>query len=111
MRKTDFCQGENKGADQLRGNRDADQYLCRHGSYELHHSNSISCILWMSGKPPLREYQRIKALSCLKTYISQAQCPGCSKSLLDTKLKQLDLLNMKTIICNLLQCQDLRVTA
>ena len=25
MRKPDFCLGENKGADQLRGNREADQ--------------------------------------------------------------------------------------
>ena len=28
MRKPDFCIGENKGADQLRGNREADQRLC-----------------------------------------------------------------------------------
>ena len=28
MRKPDFCLCENKGADQLRGNRDADQRLC-----------------------------------------------------------------------------------
>ena len=27
MRKPDFCLGENKGADQLRGNREADQRL------------------------------------------------------------------------------------
>ena len=28
MTKPDFCLGENKGADQLRGNREADQRLC-----------------------------------------------------------------------------------
>ena len=28
VRKPDFCRGENKGADQLRGNREADQRLC-----------------------------------------------------------------------------------
>ena len=28
MRKPDFCLGENKGADQLRGDREADQRLC-----------------------------------------------------------------------------------
>ena len=28
MRKPEFCLGENKGADQLRGNREADQRLC-----------------------------------------------------------------------------------
>ena len=28
MRKPDFCLYENKGADQLRGNREADQRLC-----------------------------------------------------------------------------------
>ena len=28
VRKLDFCLGENKGADQLRGNREADQRLC-----------------------------------------------------------------------------------
>ena len=28
MRKRDYCLGENKGADQLRGNREADQRLC-----------------------------------------------------------------------------------
>ena len=28
MRKPDFCLGKNKGADQLRGNREADQRLC-----------------------------------------------------------------------------------
>ena len=28
VRKRDFCLGENKGADQLRGNREADQRLC-----------------------------------------------------------------------------------
>ena len=28
MRKPDFCICENKGADQLRGNREADQHLC-----------------------------------------------------------------------------------
>ena len=28
VRKQDFCLGENKGADQLRGNREADQRLC-----------------------------------------------------------------------------------
>ena len=28
MRKRDFCLGENKGADQLRGNLEADQRLC-----------------------------------------------------------------------------------
>ena len=28
MRKPDFCICENKGADQLRGNREADQRLC-----------------------------------------------------------------------------------
>ena len=28
MRKPDFCLGENEGADQLRGNREADQRLC-----------------------------------------------------------------------------------
>ena len=28
MRKPDFCLGEIKGADQLRGNREADQRLC-----------------------------------------------------------------------------------
>ena len=28
MRKTDFCMCENKDADQLRGNREADQRLC-----------------------------------------------------------------------------------
>ena len=28
VRKPDFCLGENKGADQLRGNREADQRLC-----------------------------------------------------------------------------------
>ena len=28
MRKRDFCLCENKGADQLRGNREADQRLC-----------------------------------------------------------------------------------
>ena len=28
MRKPDFCLSENKGADQLRGNREADQHLC-----------------------------------------------------------------------------------
>ena len=32
MRKRDFCLGENKGADQLRGNREADQRLCFHYS-------------------------------------------------------------------------------
>ena len=30
MRKTDFCICENKDADQLRGNREADQRLCLH---------------------------------------------------------------------------------
>ena len=30
MRKPDFCICENKDADQLRGNRDADQRLCFH---------------------------------------------------------------------------------
>ena len=28
MRKPDFCLGENKGADQLRSNCEADQHLC-----------------------------------------------------------------------------------
>ena len=28
VREPDFCLGENKGADQLRGNREADQRLC-----------------------------------------------------------------------------------
>ena len=28
VRKPDFCLGESKGADQLRGNREADQRLC-----------------------------------------------------------------------------------
>ena len=28
VRKPDFCLGKNKGADQLRGNREADQRLC-----------------------------------------------------------------------------------
>ena len=28
VRKPDFCLGENKGADQLRGDREADQRLC-----------------------------------------------------------------------------------
>ena len=28
VRKPDFCLGENKGADQLRGNREADQRIC-----------------------------------------------------------------------------------
>ena len=28
MRKPDFCICENKGADQLRGNREADQHIC-----------------------------------------------------------------------------------
>ena len=28
VRKRDFCLCENKGADQLRGNREADQHLC-----------------------------------------------------------------------------------
>ena len=28
VRKPDFCLGENKGADQLRGYREADQRLC-----------------------------------------------------------------------------------
>ena len=28
VRKPDFCLGENKGADQLRGNLEADQRLC-----------------------------------------------------------------------------------
>ena len=28
VRKPDFCLGENKGADQLRGNREADHRLC-----------------------------------------------------------------------------------
>ena len=28
VRKRDYCPGENKGADQLRGNREADQRLC-----------------------------------------------------------------------------------
>ena len=28
VRKPDFCLGENKGTDQLRGNREADQRLC-----------------------------------------------------------------------------------
>ena len=28
VRKPDFCLGENKGADQLRGHREADQRLC-----------------------------------------------------------------------------------
>ena len=28
MRKPDFCLGKNKGADQLRGNCEADQHLC-----------------------------------------------------------------------------------
>ena len=28
VRKPDFCMGENKDADQLRGNREADQRLC-----------------------------------------------------------------------------------
>ena len=28
VRNPDFCLGENKGADQLRGNREADQRLC-----------------------------------------------------------------------------------
>ena len=28
VRKPDFCLCENKGADQLRGNREADQHLC-----------------------------------------------------------------------------------
>ena len=28
VRKRDYCLGENKGADQLRGNREADQRLC-----------------------------------------------------------------------------------
>ena len=30
VRKPDFCLCENKGADQLRGNREADQSLCFH---------------------------------------------------------------------------------
>ena len=30
MRKPDFCISENKDADQLRGNREADQRLCFH---------------------------------------------------------------------------------
>ena len=32
MRKTTICIGENKDADQLRGNREADQRLCFHYS-------------------------------------------------------------------------------
>ena len=32
MRKPTICIGENKGADQLRGNREADQRLCFHYS-------------------------------------------------------------------------------
>ena len=28
MRKSDFCIGENKDADELRGNREADQRIC-----------------------------------------------------------------------------------
>ena len=39
MRKPDFCLGENKGADQLRGNREADQRLC------FRHSDSAISLL------------------------------------------------------------------
>ena len=39
MRKPDFCLGENKGADQLRGNREADQRLF------FRHSDSIIPLL------------------------------------------------------------------
>ena len=42
MRKTDFCLCENKGADQLRGNREADQRLC------FHYTDSIFPLLLIS---------------------------------------------------------------
>ena len=42
MRKTDFCLCENKGADQLRGNREADQRLC------FRYTDSIFSLLLIS---------------------------------------------------------------
>ena len=44
MRKPDFCICENKDADQLRGNREADQRLCfRYIDTGLPHYNSPHC--------------------------------------------------------------------
>ena len=49
MRKPDFCLCENKGADQLRGNREADQRLCfrySHSTIPLLLKSEISS-LWL----------------------------------------------------------------
>ena len=47
MRKPDFCKCENKDADQLRGNREADQRLCfcyTDSTIPLLHKSEISCL-------------------------------------------------------------------
>ena len=47
MRKPAFCIRENKAADQLRGNREADQRLCfryTDSSIPLPHKSEISCL-------------------------------------------------------------------
>ena len=44
MRKPDFCKCENKGADQLHGNRAADQHLC----FALHRLDSTIPVLFLS---------------------------------------------------------------
>ena len=53
MRKPDFCIGENKDADQLRGNREADQRLC--------FRNTDSTI------PLLPKYEITSVLACYVT--------------------------------------------
>ena len=51
MRKQDFCLGENKGADQLRSNCEADQRLCfryADSSISLLSKSKISSVLPLS---------------------------------------------------------------
>ena len=65
MEKPTICIGENKGADQLRGNREADQRLC------FRYSDSTIPLLLKS------EIFKLLALLCLSVCVGPVRKPHC----------------------------------
>ena len=88
MRKPTFCICENKDADQLRGNREADQHLCFRyidSAIPLLSKSEISSlypssVAVQSGLCWTRSETRMLVFSCHGSYVNCAELDNCNPS-------------------------------
>ena len=89
VRKPDFCLGENKGADQLRGNCEADQRLC------FRYSDS---------KIPLLLKSEISSFLLFSVLVQVGLCRTCSETTLLVFPRGGSNIMITTAVLSLLHC-------